>query len=118
MSDSKPRIQVHQAGKITQADLVDDVITDEAVIRDIADELYRLVAHDPQLKLVINFEKVGFLSSAAFGLLVSVGKRIRETEGALRLCCICPSIMEGFVITRLDREFKIVGTVEEAIASF
>ena len=48
----------------------------------------------------------------------AAGERIREKNGQLRLANIKPQIFEVFVITTLNKIFKILPTREEAMASF
>jgi anti-sigma B factor antagonist len=51
-------------------------------------------------------------------MLINANKRIREKNGQLRLANIKPQIFEVFVITKLNKLFKILPTREEAMASF
>lgn len=46
----------------------------------------------------------------------SFSKKVYESDGSLRLCCIEPKIMKVFKITRLDKVFDIYATQEKAIA--
>jgi anti-anti-sigma regulatory factor len=47
-----------------------------------------------------------------------VNQKIKLQSGELRLVNIKPQIVDVFVITRLDRLFKIMPDREQAIASF
>ena len=48
----------------------------------------------------------------------NVNKRVRERNGQLRLTNIKPQIFEVFVITKLNKLFKITQNRPEALASF
>ena len=66
------------------------------------------------IKLILDFSKVRFLSSAVLGLLIRISKRIYENEGKLMLCNINPKIYEVFKITRLTKVFDIYKDIESA----
>ena len=51
-------------------------------------------------------------------MLINVNKRVRERNGQLRLANIKPQIFEVFVITKLNKLFRIMGNRAEALASF
>jgi anti-sigma B factor antagonist len=69
-------------------------------------------------KLLLDFAAVDHLSSAALGMLINANNKIRESNGQLRLTNIKPQILEVFVITRLNKLFKIFPGRAEALASF
>ena len=51
-------------------------------------------------------------------MLINVNNRIRQKNGQLRLANIKPQIFEVFVITKLNKLFRIFPTRAEAQASF
>ena len=58
------------------------------------------------------------LSSAALGMLINANKRVKEKNGQLRLTNIKPQIYEVFVITKLNKLFRILPTRAEGLTSF
>jgi len=68
--------------------------------------------------LLIDFNQVEHLSSAALGTLITINNKIRTKDGQLRLCNIDPQIFEVFVITKLDKLFQIHQDSGLATASF
>ena len=72
---------------------------------------------DATPKVIIDFGEVTFLSSAALGPLKRLGVELRAAGNDLRLCCICPEVLEVFTITKLDRLFQIHNTLQEALDS-
>ena len=68
--------------------------------------------------LLLNFESVEYLSSAALGKLITLNKRIKEENGELKLCNIIPEIYEVFRITKLNRLFEIFDDMEQALRRF
>ena len=94
---------------------LDKSIYAELAIAGLGDELYAIVLRPDCLKLVLNFSKVEFLSSAMLGKLLSAKKMMAEKGGMLRLCEICPSIRMVFTLTHLDHIFDIRNTEAEAV---
>ncbi len=99
-------------------EFVDRNILDEANIQQIGEEISQLVETKPQPKVLISFDNVDHLSSAALGTLITINNKIRGKGGQLRLANIDPQIYEVFVITKLNKLFQIHDSAEQALASF
>ena len=118
MADTVPPLSVTVEKGIRVIEFTNNKILDEANIKEIGDGLNALVDERPNPKLLLDFATVDHLSSAALGMLINVNKRVRERNGQLRLANIKPQIFEVFVITKLNKLFRITGTRPEALASF
>lgn len=112
------RLQVSTEDDVTVARFTDHKILDEANIQQLGEELSVLAVSGEHKKLLLNFENVEFLSSAALGKLISVKKKVAQSDTALKLCSIRPEIFEVFKITNLDQVFDIAADQEEALAGF
>ncbi|MCD6462170.1 MAG: STAS domain-containing protein [Thermotogae bacterium] len=64
--------------------------------------------------LVLDMSEVPYIDSAGLGTLVSILREARLAKKAFVLAGLKPNVMRIFEITRLDKVFKIVDTVEEA----
>lgn len=73
----------------------------------LAQELYQLVEGEKHKKLVLDFASVEFLSSQVFGTLVSLNRKVKASEGVLRLCNLQPQVREVLLACRLDQIFDI-----------
>jgi anti-sigma B factor antagonist len=93
-------------------------ILDEPTIQAIADQLFSLVEDENRRKLLLNFEGVEYMSSAALGKLINLHKKLTGLKGKLAMCTVIPQIMEVFTITKLDKIFKIFPTEEVALETF
>ena len=118
MPSPEPHITVSKMNEIDVVEFVDRKILDELSITELGDQLQKVVESAPAIRLLLNFQNVEHLSSAALGMLITLEKRVKENEGTLKLCNINPQIYEVFKITRLNRLFAILDTTEEALASF
>lgn len=114
---SYQRLEVKDVGDAVVVGFVDRKILDAANIQQLGGELLSLVEAKPEIRLVLDFSKVEFMSSAALGKLVSLEKKVKEKGGKIRLCHIRPEIFEVFQITNLHKVFGIHATQSDAIAS-
>lgn len=112
------RIDIEDVGDVTVVRFVDRRILDENNIQIIGNQLAGLVDEDGRRKIVIDFNDVEYLSSAALGKLITLDKKVRAAKGKLRLCGIRPEIYEVFKITRLDKVFSIFDDPDKALDGF
>ena len=118
MAATESLLRISEEDGITRIEFIDRNILDEANIQQIGDEIARLVDDANQPKMLISFENVDHLSSAALGTLITINNKIKGKDGQLRLANIDPKIYEVFVITKLNRLFQIHEDADQAIASF
>jgi len=114
----KRRLLCEPQGEVTVVNFVEKKILDELNIKEIGDELMELVDQHNKDKILINFENVEYLSSAALGKLITLRKKMEAKNGQLKLCEIEPSIYEIFKITKLNKWFEIYETEADALAAF
>ena len=93
-------------------------VTDLGHISLIGAQLVEMVEKGGVRKMLINMESLRFVSTVVFTKLISLSKSLRTNNGALKLCCIAPPILEVFKTIRLDRVFDIYPTEIEALAAF
>ncbi|MDB5290873.1 MAG: rsbV [Phycisphaerales bacterium] len=118
MAESTPPLSVTQHKDIRVVEFTNNRILDEANINEIGQTLVALIGERQNPKLLLDFTAVDHLSSAALGMLINANNKIREANGQLRLTNIKPQILEVFVITKLNKLFKILPSRAEAIADF
>ena len=118
MSESSARLNVTQQKDISIVEFAENKILDEMNITEIGQALDALVLAKDRPKLLLDFANVDHLSSAALGMLININNRVRQKNGQLRLANIKPQILEVFVITKLNKLFKILPTKTEALANF
>ena len=117
MDANGPRIEVVQHDGITEVEILDEEILDEIAISKLAETLFSLIEEQEAIRLLLSFSRVRHLSSSALGVLIRIHKRISESGGELRLCCIGATIYEIFKITKLDKVFEIYEDKGEAVRS-
>ncbi len=118
MASTASRIRIVDQEGVSRIEFLDRNILDEANIQQIGEEISRLVDDQTQPKVLISFQNVDHLSSAALGTLITINNKIRGKDGQLRLADIDPQIYEVFVITKLNKLFQIYDSADQALASF
>lgn len=118
MAETIPPVSVTQQKDVRVVEFTNNRILDEANISEIGATLKSLIDERPNPKLLLDFSNVDHLSSAALGMLINTNNGVRHSNGQLRLSNIKPQIFEVFVITKLNKLFKIFPTRDEAAASF
>lgn len=67
------------------------------------------------MKIVLNLTDVDFIDSTGLGMIVSTLKSLGN-GGAMAICCLSDIVKSLFTLTRMNRLFDIVPSVEEAVA--
>ncbi len=66
--------------------------------------------------VIIDFSRAAYIDSSGLGALVSLGKRLRELGGDLRLAALNDDLRTLFELTRLDALFPLYASRDDAIA--
>ena len=117
MAETIPPLSVTQQKDVRVVEFTNNRILDEANIAEIGTGLNVLIDERNNPKLLLDFGSVDHLSSAALGMLINANNRVKQKNGQLRLTNIKPQIFEVFVITKLNKLFKIHPTRADALAS-
>jgi anti-sigma B factor antagonist len=112
------RIVVVDLDRCTVVRFVDKKIIDATEIEQLGAELVSLVDEAQKTQILLNFEGVDFLSSAALNKLLTLFKRVKAAGGKMRICSLHPQIREVFSLTRLDRMFDIDKNEEVSLKRF
>ncbi len=115
---SPRRIVVTDEGGVSIVRFVDRKIVDSGSIEQLGDELVALVTVEKRNMILLNFDGVEFLSSAALNKLISLNSKVKAAAGSLKLCSLRSEIKEVFSITKLDRVFDIRKTEQDALSAF
>jgi anti-sigma B factor antagonist len=115
---SHQRIAVSEVGDVTVVRFNDRKILDEAGIQQFGAELFGLVEQDHRKSILLNFDGVEFLSSAALGKLITLDRKVKSHKGRLKMSNIRQEIYDVFLVTKLNKVFDIREGEAEAIAAF
>lgn len=91
-------------------------LMDPVELEDIGERLYRLVDEEDHRHLLLDFERVQFLSSQAIGLVMKLQKKLSSLKNSrLVLCSVGPRLLELLKITRLDRVLTVKPSQQDAM---
>ena len=93
-------------------------ITDAGRIEELSRELIRLIDSEHPCKLLLNFDKVDYLSSEALRVFLLLNKKAQSRGTMLKLCNVMPAIFQVFEITGLKKVFDIHPTEVDALTAF
>ena len=111
-----PHYTTQVVEKYTVVEFRTTSLMDPIVLEDIGRSLYRLVDEEDRRMLVLDFERVTYLSSQAIGIILTLNKKLTALKhNSFVLCGVGPKLLELLKITRLDKVLKVVPTQKEAV---
>ncbi len=69
-------------------------------------------------KLVVNFEKLDYISSAGLRVLLKAAKQLKGNSGELRVCALNEVVQEVFDISGFTTILTVTKTEPEALVGF
>lgn len=94
-------------------------LMDPVELENVGQSLYRLVDENDRRWLILDFERVQYLSSQAIGIVLTLNKKLSALKNTrFILCGVGPKLMELIKITRLDRVLTIKPSQKEALNVF
>ena len=109
---------IHTIEKATVAEFTTASLMDPLELETIGTELYKLVDEQDKRILILDFQRVQYLSSQAIGILLTLQKKLSALRGGkFILCGVGERLAELLKITRLDRILTVKPTQKEAVRS-
>ncbi len=84
---------------------------------DAQQQLTRLIK-EGETKILVNFEKLNYISSAGLRVLLVVAKQLKTIDGELRVCGLNEVVKEIFDISGFDMILPISASESEALEGF
>jgi anti-anti-sigma factor len=111
-----PHFTVHNIDKATVIEFRTPSLMDPLDLQNIADHIYPLIDDQDKRHIILDFEKVIYLSSQAIGIVLTINKKLSALKHSrLILCGVGPRLMELVKITRLDKVLTIKPSQTEAL---
>lgn len=111
-------VEFSERGVITVGEIHAGSVLDAMNVSQFGAEVASHVKRNPGLKLLLDFHRVEYLSSAVLTELLRINQACKEVGGDLRLCALNADIHKVFEITNLDKLFTIYGPVDDAVIKF
>ena len=103
-------------GQVMVVEFKTPSLMDPLILEEIGKELYRLVDEEDKRRVILDFEKVQYLSSQAIGIVLTLNKKLAALKNSkFILCGVGPKLLELLKITRLDRILTVKPTQREAV---
>jgi anti-sigma B factor antagonist len=115
---STGRLLIQPLRDVTVVNFADASILDAQQVQQIGDELYDLVDKQARRKIVLDFERVRFLSSSALGVLITLRKKSDAIKGKIVFCNLRGDLRKVFKITNLEKMFEFYDSEEKALGVF
>lgn len=112
------RITTSERGGVVVVRFTESKITDPGRMEELGRELTRLLDTEHPSKLLLNFDKVDYLSSEALRVFLLLNKKVQARGAMLKLCNVAPGIFQVFEITGLNKVFVIHPTEVDALSDF
>lgn len=113
-----PDLDVRKFGAITVVEFLDRRIVDQEHVSRIGGQIRTLVNAGENPGILLDFQRVEFLSSATLSELLNIEKLVRSKNGKLRLMNLDRNLKKMFSMTKLDKVLKICKDNEQAVKSF
>ena len=69
-------------------------------------------------KLLVNFEKLNYISSAGLRILLATAKKLKASEGDLKICGLNETVQEVFDISGFATILSVTKAEDEALGAF
>ena len=102
-----PLVHYNMSNEVTVATIEALTSLDSLGARRLGDELVMYIGEHPGSKVLLNFQNITYLASAALSELLRVNDVAKETKGVVQLCGLSKDIHRVFEITQLNEVFKI-----------
>ena len=109
------RISVNTANDVTVVDMEGKL--DAQTSPDAQSRITRLVEEGAR-KVVVNFDKLDYVSSAGLRVLLATAKQLKSDGGELRICCLNDIVKEVFEISGFITILNVFASVSEALEDF
>lgn len=105
-------------GDVAVATVETATVLDAVNVNQFGREVLSCIGEHAGVNLLLDFERVEYLSSAILTELIRIKKAVAETDGNLRICALSESIRKVFEITNLDQIFVIDPDLRTSLPRF
>ena len=117
MSKTQTDLNIRSAGAVTIVEFLDRRLIDAAQIERLGQTVLEQVNTSTAPKIVMNFEKVEYLSSSMLNVIIAVDNAVKKKKGELRLAGLDDELKKIFSLMKLNKVLTICGNADEAVKS-
>lgn len=105
-NDDQPLVKYQEYGPIIIGTLHNSSMLDGLTVNHFGDQVVKFLTKRPNTNLMLNFQNVQYLSSAALTELIRINDTAKKQGTKFHLCSISPDIQKVFEITQFDKLFE------------
>lgn len=107
MTDNdKSLVKYQEYGPVIIGTVHNTSMLDGLAVSEFGNQVVKFLNKRPQTNLMLNFQNVQYLSSAALTELIRINETAKEQGTKFHLCSISPDIQKVFEITQFDKLFE------------
>ena len=111
-------IRMSRVKDVVVVEIISKDLQGPAAARELGAELSKISAQEWAKQLLLNFERISYLSSTGFAVMFKLISQFKAKGGELKLCNLDPGIRLGAEIVGLDKLVAIYDSEALALASF
>ncbi|MBX7256056.1 MAG: STAS domain-containing protein [Candidatus Hydrogenedentes bacterium] len=111
-------LRFEERGVITIGHIDAASVLDALNVTQFGKEVLEYATAHPGLNLLLDFQRVQYLSSTVLTELLRIHQVCKDSGGGLRLCGLNKDIQRVFEITNLDKMFTMYGALDDAILRY
>jgi anti-anti-sigma factor len=115
MAQQQPDLQCERKGDVLVVGFQNVSLLDDASYKLVMDRITSEGEAEPVRGLVLNMEGVKLVSTAIWGKLFVLSRKLQKDGGALAVCALGPLLRDAVRVLRLDRLLSVADTVEDAL---
>jgi len=115
MAESLANVIIRREGGILIVAFSRPDVIDQIYIKEASNEIFSAVQKVQRPFVVMDFERVRYLSSGALSLLIALQKLCKERGGAICIANVVEEVAGVFTLTKLPKLIDICRTTKSAI---
>jgi anti-sigma B factor antagonist len=119
-TNNAPQLTFTDHGEITVGTISEANMLDAMNVTEFGNEVLNFLKGKQGIHLLLNFENVDYMSSAALTELLRINENLNKANGSVRLTGLTNDIRKVFQITNLEKLFVIHDdeAVDQAVSRF
>ncbi len=111
-------IKTNMVGEVAAVEVLTKELRFPDQAKELGQELMLVASQDWARQLLVNMERVKYLSSTGFAILFNLVKQARDRSTTVKFCSFHPEVRIGADIIGLDKLAEIHESEEAGLASF
>jgi anti-anti-sigma factor len=115
MAEGSPNLAVEQQDDVVVMRFENVSLLDESTYKILMDALEELGQGSTSFRsLIISMEGIKLVSTAIWGKLFVLNRKLQKGGGSLAICALGPLLRDAVRVLRLDRLLSVADTVDDA----